>query len=169
MLLLSTFMGKEVFAPPNCARCTKTLWFSFLFFFFFSLQLLNLILHSSQFLEYLSTFGVAKKQFFKKVIIFVYKMISNIVFFLILHHLDFEIYKEDIWSKETKLKGKLFLKRGNKNVKKPKLLKNLAFLLYAPKNIKICPMQYGREHTDVVVLYLKILRDTLRQNLKDTK
>ena len=86
----------------------------FFSFFFFSLQLLNLILHSSQFLEYLSTFGVAKKQFFKKVIIFVYKMISNIVFFLILHHLDFEIYKEDIWSKETKLKGKLFLKGATK-------------------------------------------------------
>ena len=42
----------------------------------------------------ISTFGVARKQFFKKVIIFVHKMISNKVFFLILHHLDFESYRE---------------------------------------------------------------------------
>ena len=142
--------------------------FLFFFFFFFSLQLLNLILHSSQFLEYLSTFGVAKKQFFKKIIIFVYKMISNIVFFNSSPFGFWNIQRRHLIQR-NETKRKIIFKRGNKNVKKPKLLKNLAFLLYAPKNIKIFPMQYGREHTDVVVLYLKILRDTLRQNLKDTK
>ena len=51
MLLLSTFIGKQVFAPPDL----QTVYYtpkSYDFFFFFCLQLLNLILHSSQFLEY---------------------------------------------------------------------------------------------------------------------
>ena len=64
--------------------------------------------------------------------------------------MDFENYKEDTWSKETK--RKIIFKRDNKNFKKPKLLKNLFFFsLYAPKNIKICPMQYRREDTKIVV------------------
>ena len=50
MLLLSTFIGKQVFAPPNL----QTVYYApkSYDFFCFCLQLLNLILHSSQFLEY---------------------------------------------------------------------------------------------------------------------
>ena len=49
------------------------------------------------------------------------------------------------------MKSKTIFKKDNKNVKKPKHLKILVFLLYAPKNIKIGPMQYEIDGTEVVV------------------
>ena len=75
-------------------------------------------------------------------------MISNTVFFNS-SSLDFENYKEGTSSRE--MKSKVIFKMDNKNVKKPKHLKNLFFLLNAQKNMKICPMQYGREDREVVV------------------
>ena len=78
MLLLSTFIGKQVFAPPDL----KTVYYiqkSYDFFFFLSAtSKLNFTLIT---IFRISTFGVTRKQFFKTVMIFIYKMISNIVFF----------------------------------------------------------------------------------------
>ena len=77
MLLLSTFIGKQVFAPPNL----QTVYYaskSYDFFFLSATSKLNFTLIT---IFRISTFGVTRKQFFKTVMIFIYKMISNIVFF----------------------------------------------------------------------------------------
>lgn len=94
----------------------------------------------------ISTFGVTGKQFFEKVIIFIYKMISNMcIVFRKLHktpHLK-------------KWKAKLSLK-GTKKCQKTNALRKPVFFLFFfnfthQKNIKISPMQYEREDTEVVV------------------
>ena len=53
------------------------------------------------------------------------------------------------------MKNRAIFKRNNKNFKKPRHLKNLVFLLHTPRNIKICPMKYEREDTEVIVSLLK--------------
>ena len=70
--------------------------------------------------------------------------------------MDFGNYRKGTSSKE--IKSKIIFKRDNKNVKKPRHLKNpffFLFLLYASKKIKIGPVQYEREDTDVVVSLAK--------------
>ena len=53
------------------------------------------------------------------------------------------------------MKNRAIFKRDNKNVKKPRHLKNLVLLFHAPRNIKICPMQYEREDTERIVSLLE--------------
>ena len=50
-----------------------------------------------------------------------------------------------------KRKESVVFARDSKNVNRPLHLKNYVFLLYAPRNINIGPMQYERQDADVVV------------------
>ena len=43
----------------------------------------------------------------------------------------------------------IVFKRDSKNVKKPLHLKNVVFLFYAPRKIKISSMQFERYNTDI--------------------
>ena len=49
------------------------------------------------------------------------------------------------------MKPTLTFTRDAKNVKKPIYLKNCIFLIYAPKKIKISPMQFERNDTEITV------------------
>ena len=46
-------------------------------------------------------------------------------------------------------------KRDSKNVKKTMHLKNGAFLIYAPRQLKISPMQFERYDTEITVILPK--------------
>ena len=50
-----------------------------------------------------------------------------------------------------KKKESVVFARDSKNVNRPLHLKNYVFLLYAPRNINIGPMQYERQDADVLV------------------
>ena len=47
------------------------------------------------------------------------------------------------------MKSMIVFKRDSKNVKKPLHLKNVVFLFYAPRKIKISSMQFERYNTDI--------------------
>ena len=49
------------------------------------------------------------------------------------------------------MKESIVFRRDSKNVNKPFHLKDYVFLLFAPRNVKISPIQCERQDTDVVV------------------
>ena len=82
MLLFITFMGKKKYLPLQMVYDAPKSYILFL-------PAASEHNFAPMTISRISTFGVMRKQFFKKVIIFVHKMVRNIVFFLILHHFLF--------------------------------------------------------------------------------
>ena len=82
MLLFITFMGKKKYLPLQMVYDAPKSYILFL-------PAASEHNFAPMTISRISTFCVTRKQFFKKVIIFVHKMVRNIVFFLILHHFLF--------------------------------------------------------------------------------
>ena len=65
--------------------------------------------------------------------------------------------------------AKIILKRDSADVKKPLHLKSNVFLLYAPRKIKIEPMDFQRINSGILVFIPKMQMALLHQNLERTK
>ena len=74
MLLFITFMGKKKYLPLQMVYDAPKSYILFL-------PAASEHNFAPMTISRISTFGVTRKQFFKKVIIFVHKMVRNIVFF----------------------------------------------------------------------------------------
>lgn len=65
------------------------------------------------------------------------------------------------------MKENIVFSRDSKNVKKPYHLKNNILLLYAQRNIKIDPMEYRRQDSDIVVFMPKNSKCFLTSKLRE--
>lgn len=68
------------------------------------------------------------------------------------------------------MRAVIIFKRDTKNVKRPLQLKSNIFLIYAPRNIEISPMQFMKDKTQTwLSLYPAVLKGILPRNLKRMK
>ena len=65
------------------------------------------------------------------------------------------------------MKENIVFSRDSKNVKKSYHLKNNILLLYAQRNIKIDPMEYRRQDSDIVVFMPKNSKCFLTSKLRE--